>query len=222
MNAIKVLIIDDDIALGQIITMALNDNGYEAHYQTSLIAAKPTILEFNPNIIILDVEIGNRNGIDAAPEFREIAPETPILFISSHLESANVVRALNAGGVNYLKKPFEIEELLAYIKRFTDNSQNKSQGNKIGLFELEDHYLKKGDEIVKRLTEFEYKLLKLLVSNPNQIIKREEIEAELWENTIASEQSINNFIAKLRRYLSSDKSLELVTIPKVGYKLVVN
>ncbi|MDR2920127.1 MAG: response regulator transcription factor [Tannerella sp.] len=220
MNAIKVLFIDDDVALGQIVTLALNENGYEAHYQTSLIAVKSIVSELNPDIIILDVEIGNKNGIDAAPDFRTVAPDTPILFISSHVDSANVVSALNAGGMAYLKKPFEIEELLAYIKRYTTPFQVKS--SKIGIFNLEENILKKGDEVIKRLTQFEYILLRLLMSNSNQIVKREQIEKELWENSSGNEQSINNYIAKLRHYLAADKSIELATIPKVGYKLIIN
>ncbi len=78
----------------------------------------------------------------------------------------------------------------------------------------------KKDEVVKKLSLFECKLLKLLALNMNQPVTREQIERELWEDGYSSEQSLNNYIAKLRKYLSEDNQLELVTIPKIGYKLV--
>lgn len=220
MDKIKVLFVDDDVTLGNIVMMALNDSGYEAHYQTSLTAIKSIIQELKPDIIILDVEIGKKNGIDATPEIKIIAPETPILFVSSHIDSAEVVKALNAGGIAYLKKPFEIEELLAYIQRHTVSFHSK--GIQIGCFSLnvEENLLMKNEEVIKKLSLFECKLLKLLAMNMNQPITREQIEQELWEEGYGNEQSLNNYIAKLRKYLSEDDQLELITIQKVGYKLV--
>lgn len=222
MDKIKVLFVDDDVALGNIVTMALEDSGYEVHYQTSLTAIKPVIQELTPDIIVLDVEIGNKNGIDITPELKIIAPEIPILFVSSHIDTSEVVKALNAGGVAYLKKPFEIEELIAYISRHTATFHIRPM--QIGRFTLnaEDNLLMKEEEVVRKLSAFESKLLKLLMLNMDKVVTREQIEQELWERNYANEQSLNNYIAKLRKYLSEDESLELITIPKVGYKLSQN
>lgn len=220
MDKIKVLFVDDDTALGHIVLMALNECGFEAFYQSSLTAIKSVVLELEPDIIVLDVEIGKKNGIDAAPEIKAIVPETPILFVSSHVDSTSTVKALNAGGIAYLKKPFEIEELVAYIQRHTLSFHPK--GIRIGHFSLniEENLLMKNEEVVKKLSLFECKLLKLLAMNMNQPITREQIEQELWEDGNGNEQSLNNYIAKLRKYLSEDSRLELITIQKVGYKLV--
>lgn len=219
MNKIKVLFVDDDVALGNIITLALEAAHYETHYQTSLAGIKEVVKDWQPDIMVLDVEIGNKNGIDAVPELKLIAPNTPVLFVSSHVEVASVARALDAGAVTYLKKPFEIAELLAYINRFADSFHPK--GIEIGMFHLcaEESLLMKGNEAVKKLSTFECKLLKLFALNLGTIVTREQIEQELWEGTSGSEQSLNNYIAKLRKYLSEDKQLELLTISKVGYKL---
>ena len=115
---LKIFFIDDDIALGHICTRIMQEEGYEVLYQTSLNGAKACIVETHPDMIVLDVEIGNKNGIEAVPELKAIAPNTPILFISSHTNSQLVVQALSAGAVAYLKKPLEIDELIAYIKRY--------------------------------------------------------------------------------------------------------
>ena len=116
---LKIFFIDDDIALGHICTRIMQEEGYEVLYQTSLNGAKACIVETHPDMIVLDVEIGNKNGIEAVPELKAIAPNTPILFISSHTNSQLVVQALSAGAVAYLKKPLEIDE--NYLKT-TDQS----------------------------------------------------------------------------------------------------
>lgn len=223
MDKIKVLFVDDDMSLGNIVTLALEDAGYEVHYQTSLAGIKNVVKEMLPDIIVLDVEIGTKNGIEVLPELKAIAPEIPVLFVSSHVEAENVAKALENGAVTYLKKPFEIVELLAYINRYVKSFRAK--GLKIGMFHLkaDESLLMKGDEVVKKLSALECKLLKILALNLNQPVTREQIEQELWGESVteSSEQSLNNYIAKLRKYLIEDKQLELTTISKVGYKLSV-
>ena len=221
MDKIKVLFVDDDMVLGNIVTLVLEDSGYEVHYQTSLAGIKMVVKEMQPDIMVLDVEIGAKNGIEVVPELKAIVPETPVLIVSSHVESENVMKALEAGAVTYLKKPFEIVELLAYIQRFVKTFRVK--GLEVGRLHLkaEESLLMKGDETVRKLSTLECKLLKMLALNLNRTVTREQIELELWGDyvTESSEQSLNNYIAKLRKYLVEDKRLELATIPKVGYKL---
>lgn len=224
MDKIRVLFVDDDMALGNIVTLALESAGYEVHYQTSLAGIKEVVKEMLPDVVVLDVEIGAKNGINVIPELKLIVPETPVLIVSSHVESENVRKALEAGAVTYLKKPFEIAELLAYIRRFVKPFRPK--GIEFGIFHLKagENLLMKGDEVAKRLSVFEYKLLRLLVLNLNKTVTREQIERELWGKLIAdsSEQSLNNYVAKLRKYLAEEPTLELETIPRVGYRLSRN
>ena len=207
---LKFFFIDDDIALGHICTRIMQEEGYEVLYQTSLNGAKACIVETHPDMIVLDVEIGNKNGIEAVPELKAIAPNTPILFISSHTNSQLVVQALSAGAVAYLKKPLEIDELIAYIKRYAISHPYQI---KIGSLLLDTD---------TQLSEAEYKLLKLLVAYKEQLVERRQIEEELWGKVNGNEQGINNLISKLRKYLSIDPTIELVTIPRNGYKLSVN
>lgn len=224
MDKIKVLFVDDDMALGNIVTLALEDLGYEVHYQTSLAGIKNVVKEMLPDVVVLDVEIGAKNGIEVIPELKLIVPEVPVLIVSSHLGSENVTKALEAGAVGYLKKPFDIMELQAYIRRFAKSFRPK--GIEFGIFRLKagENLLMKGDEVARKLSMFEYKLLQLLVLNLNEIVTREQIEQDLWGKlaTGSSEQSLNNYVAKLRKYLAEDPALELETIPRMGYKLSTN
>ena len=218
MDKIKVLFIDDDVALGQLVSVALQEEGFEIHYQSSLLGAKSVVTEFEPNVIVLDVEIGVYDGIDMETELHRLAPEAPILFISSHTELSEVVRGLAAGAVTYLKKPIEIEELIAYIKRYAlpFNSSLVTLSS-FGL-DLSTRIVYKDSQLVKKLSRLEFMLLKLLYDNKNKLVTREEIE-KLWEGAIMSDHSLYNYIAKLRKLFAGDSGISLVTMQENGYML---
>lgn len=219
---IKVLFIDDDLLLGYTVTMALHEKGYEVMYQNSLAGAKAALSESHPDIIILDVEIGTGNGIEATPQLKTLAPDTPILFVSSHADSKTAIQAIDAGGVSYLRKPFDVEELAAYIERFAKPHNYLVTISTLVLNTETRELLDKDAKVIKLLSESEYKLLKLLAAYPNETVNRTQIEKEIWTEGASSEQSLNNFISKLRKYLVADPKLELVAVQKEGYKLAIN
>jgi len=221
MRKVKVLFVDDDVILGKVVTLALNNSGYEAYYQTSLAAIKSVILEINPDIIILDVEIGTKNGIDITPDLKILVPDIPIIFVSSHIQSDEVAKALYAGGIAYIKKPFEIEELLAYISRHTYLSSQTDIHFGNCILDIKESAIILGNQTIIHLTSLECKLLKLLIAYKNEVVTREEIEKELWGKENGNEHSLNNYISKLRKTLSIDPLIELKTIPKTGYKLLI-
>ncbi len=148
-----------------------------------------------------------------------MAPDIPVLFVSSYVESAEVARALRAGAVAYLKKPFELEELLAYVQRYTSDAFAEIR---IGHFTLnpKERLLTTETGEARTLSLSECKLLSLLASHRNKAVTRAEIEDVLWQGEAANEQSLNNFIAHLRKYLQEDKEIDLHTVKGVGYKLV--
>jgi DNA-binding response OmpR family regulator len=214
----KILFVDDDILLGQIVTVALQEEGYEVHYQTSALGLMETIKAFQPALILLDVEIGADDGIQLVPTLRTVNATVPIIFVSSHIESSEVIRALKAGAVTYLKKPFQIEELIAYIERYA--TSNSSYRITFGAFELslKDRWLLHQGNQIKRLTKLEFALLKLLLEHKNEYVDRKEIE-KLWQGSIMSEHSLYNYIVRLRKLLTLDTRLAIVTLAEKGYML---
>lgn len=219
---IKILFVDDDVSLGQIVTLAVEAAGYEVHYQTSLSGIVESVKEWHPQLIVLDVEIGGKSGIEAASGLHRLFPSVPILFVSSHTDMESVVKGLEAGGVTYLKKPFEIDELLAYIRRYT-RPLPAEESVRFGSFRLEADRLYYGEALFKKLTFLESKLLTLLLAHRGEIVSRHSIIQELWgkDCTSTAEQSLNNLIFHLRKYLSEDKTVQLVTHSKQGYSLIL-
>lgn len=222
MEKIKVLFVDDDIALGKVVTLALNAEGYAVEFCTSLAGIGTVVREMQPDIVVLDVEIGTKNGIDAASELSAQMPDIPVLFVSSHVGGMEVARALDAGGMAYLHKPFEMEELTAYIRRYTGVRHPKDMeiGHLFGL-RAEDNMLIKAGKPMKRLSPLEAKLLKLLVQHAGKLVSREQIIQAVWGNDRCNEQSLNNYIAKLRKYMMEDERIMLENVPKKGYRMII-
>lgn len=216
----RILLIDDDTLLGNILTTAFKEEGYEVHFQTSLAGLKSIIREFQPNIAILDVEIGEDDGIFSITQIQSIVPLLPIIIISSHTESQEVKRALKEGAVAYLKKPFTTEELLAYIERYI-KPLNKST-IRLGKLTLNttSNELIVGEEIIKKLTRLEYDILKVLTDNKGEVVTFEEF-ATLWEENMMNEHTLYNYISKLRKILKVDSSLS-IDASRRGYMLSEN
>lgn len=206
----KILFIDDDLLLGQIITAALAEEGYEVCYQNSLAAVLAVADEVKPDIVVLDVEIGGADGIDAIPQVHRVLPGVPVIIVSSHTEASEVVRAMDGGAVAYLKKPFEPEELSAYVRRYTAASSGAGRRLAVGTLTVnrDTRMLSQGDRELKRLTKLELALLELFVSRRGQVVSREDLE-KVWEGSVMNEHSLYNYIKRLRELLAADPSLRL-------------
>jgi len=219
----KVLLIDDDITLGNILMPGLQKEGFEVEYMTSLHGLEEVVKDFCPNIIILDVEVGVENSINEMPYLKLCAPGTPVIFISSHTDEDLITEALGEGCVSYLKKPITIKELTAYIKRYANNKINKQEEICIGKFLLNipNHTLSIDDKTVKQLSTLEYDLLHILLLHINNTVTRKEITSKLWSNSSSSNESLNNYIARLRSYLASDPGITLKTLHGFGFQLSI-
>lgn len=221
-EAVKVLIIDDDTELGNLMNMALKLSGYDVHFQSSLIGVEAIIEQFAPSIIVLDVEVGCENGIEKANKIVKAYPDIPILFISSHTDIDNITKGISVGGVGYLKKPFEIQELEVYINRFA-TKPNIDQFVHIGAYSLNlcNQQLIYKEEHIKNLSPMENNGLLLLIKNKNKIVARQQFYEVLWGTNLEAgmEATLNNLILKLRKFLEKDSKITIKTIKFKGYML---
>ena len=221
METKKALLLDDDIAICSLLTLALQEAGYEVHFQSSLIGLTDVIETFAPNIIILDVEIGDRNSIDTLPEIKSITESTPIIFISSHTQSDFIVRAIEGGGTHYLKKPFDTDELLVYADKLCKSNQLSRElyfgRTKLSIRTRTITFTESDNP--HRLGKKEFEILRLLALNFNSYVSREQILSIVSLGETSYEHSLNNMIFRLRGYISPDKTIAIKTLHTHGYKL---
>lgn len=222
-KTIKVIVFDDDILLGNMIVSFLEEEGMVAIFQSSLYGAVEAILSFEPDIIVLDVEMDKDNGIDFASEIQSRGITIPILFVSSHVRGYEVAQGIQAGGKVYIKKPFDMEELIVYIRQYASSSEC-SRLVSFGRLQLnkETRDLLFDNRLIKKLSKIEYQILLLLIEKQGEVVARSRFYKVIWNDCDIYEASLNNFISKLRTLLLVDDSLSIKTLPDIGYMLSIN
>ncbi len=219
-DKLKVIFIEDDLNLGSIISMALQSKGYEVRYANMLSGIQDMIEKECPNILLLDLEVGNQNTLDQLPFSRSKHPSLPILIASSHNEGEEITRCYEAGANHYTKKPYDIQEIDFLIQRFCKKASPISNSISIGDYQLElsTHKLFYKQELSKTLSPKDFKLFYLLSEQLNQPVSREKLFHEIWDGQEVHD-SLNNSISRLRKLLEKDTTLSIDAVKGVGYIL---
>lgn len=224
MEKMKVIIVDDDKLLGTTLTLGLEGLGMKPYYLNSLDGLMDKISEVHPNILVLDVEIGSGNGIEELKELKLHAIHIPVIIMSSHIQMDYISEALANGAFHFMKKPFEIEELGAYILRFAKiDEASAAPAIQIGSLTLNmaSHALCVQNNEQIHLTKKQFEVLSVLAQNMGQTTTRQRLKQLLWNDGNYSEASLDNYISQLRKILSIDETVRLETIPKLGFLLSV-
>ena len=221
----NILIIDDDKRLGELLEDYLVEKKFSVYLCNDFISAKEVLEYFLFDLIIIDRMMPTGDGIDLIKIIKE-KNSTPIIMLTAMGESVNKIEGLKFGADDYLAKPFEPEELyLRIIKLLNLFKQNSEQNNIITfgnfLYNLRTFELKKENEIIY-LTEGENKLLNKLVFKRNEIVLRE----ELADNTFNENEfrKIDVQITRLRQKVEKNpkRPLYIKTIRGKGYKLITD
>jgi DNA-binding response OmpR family regulator len=225
-NKPKILYVEDDETLSFVTSDNLSLNGYDVFHYLDGEAAIVAFSERPFDLCLLDVMLPKKDGFTLAAEIRKKNPEIPIIFLTAKSMKEDRIAGLKIGADDYITKPFSIEELILKIEIFLKRKFiNIKQASKysIGklLFDYKNLTIANG-EVEKTLTQREADLLKLLIENKNNVIKREEILERVWgQNDYFLGRSMDVFISRLRKYLSDDPVLKIDNIHGVGFKLVV-
>lgn len=226
LNKVDVLLVEDEPVLAEIVQESLQSRGFEVVHVDTIARAKAVYYDNKPDIIVLDVMLPDGSGFDFARQIRNVDTDLPIIFLTSRSLPQDVVEGFESGGNDYLKKPFSLEELIIRIRALLSKNRlviNKSVGiTEIGRYRF---YYPQGElkfEANSRaLTTRESEILNLLIMNRNQLLNRDELLLNLWQNNdYFSGRSLDVFITKLRRYLKDDPSVSILNIRGRGYKLI--
>lgn len=229
MAGIKVLLVEDETALAEIVSESLQGKGFDVVHVTTAAAAMEAGYKMQPAIIVLDVMLPDGNGFDIAKQLRKTDLETPILFLTSKSRPEDVVNGFETGGNDYLKKPFSIAELIVRMKallarnRLLITEENPVQ-QILSIGEYNFHYpagILKYAGFSRTLTSREAEILHILFLNRNQMLDRKVLLMKLWGNDdYFSGRSLDVFISKLRKYLKDDPAVVIINVRSRGYKLV--
>ena len=121
----RLIYIEDDQILGNLITQALVDYGFEIDFRTTLNGLQESLASMLPDLLILDIEVNNQSCLDILPAIRSQYPQLPIIIASSHTDGAKIVRSYDAGANHYIKKPYDITELVFQIQNLLQQSEKQ-------------------------------------------------------------------------------------------------
>lgn len=134
----KLIYIEDDQILGNLITQALVDYGFEIDFRTTLNGLQESLASMLPDLLILDIEVNNQSCLDILPAIRSQYPQLPIIIASSHTDGAKIVRSYDAGANHYIKKPYDVTELVFQIQNLLQQSEKQLPAIwKIGTYQVD-------------------------------------------------------------------------------------
>lgn len=220
----KVLFADDDFKYSLLIKEFLTRNGYEVTYAGNGRIALDLFEEVNPDLVLLDVNMPERNGFEVAQEIRKKNSKVLIFFLTDRSDKNDRLKGFQLKGNDYLAKPFYPEELLARIEERLGNSLQVEQYiYKIGntSFHYNTNELISGNTKTI-ITSRQAEILRLLAENVNETVSREILLKTIWGNdNYTNSLALNVQISYLRRALQLDKSLKIIPVVGKGYMLCV-
>ncbi|MCM0060185.1 MAG: response regulator transcription factor [Algoriphagus sp.] len=225
MSKIRVLLAEDELALGSIVKESLESRGFEVILCGDGQAAWESYQQDKPDVLVLDVMLPKKDGFTLASEIRKIDQHIPIIFLTSKGQSEDVVKGFSLGGNDYVRKPFSMEELIVRIKAQLDKQRiRQSQSEWIALGNYQFHanrqVLRLG-ETETSLTARESQLLQILLQNANEITDRTLILKQIWgTDDFFTARSMDVFITKLRKKLQDDPGIQILNVRGYGFKLV--
>lgn len=221
---IKLLLAEDEAALGQIIKESLETRDFDVVLCNDGEKAFEKYQSEQPEILVLDVMMPKKDGFNLAKDIRAIDDAIPIIFLTAKSQTADVVEGFSIGGNDYLKKPFSMEELIVRIHNLLNRTkvQKTSESLVIGKYTFDfpkQQLFFENDEDIQ-LTHREAHLLFHLIKNKNQVLDRSLILNKLWgTDDFFSARSMDVFITKLRKKLKKDESIQIINVRGFGYKL---
>ena len=134
----KLIYIEDDQILGNLITQALVDYGFAIDFWTTLNGLQESLASMLPDLLILDIEVNNQSCLDILPAIRSQYPQLPIIIASSHTNGAKIIRSYDAGANHYIKKPYDVTELVFQIQNLLQQSEKQLPAIwKIGTYQVD-------------------------------------------------------------------------------------
>jgi DNA-binding response OmpR family regulator len=219
----RILVVEDNKRLNDSLCMTLQDDGYAVDPAYDGLDGEEMARMGVYDVIILDIMLPNKDGLEVCRALRSKRISTPILLLTARDELDDRVRGLDSGADDYLVKPFEVDELRARIRALL----RRESSNRSGLLQVADLVMDPATRQVWRagqpveLTAKEFSLLEYMLRHPNHLITREMAESHLWsQDQVVTSNVVDVYIRRLRRKLDEPHAIKLIeTMRGAGYRL---
>ncbi len=222
----RILLVEDEKDLAMIVADTLSARGYEVTAASDGVEGLDKFRTHTPDMVIADVMMPRLDGFGMARKIRELSPDVPILFLTAKSGIEDVERGFEVGANDYLRKPFELRELIVRIKALL---RRRTPGNRTGsvlriggvAFDPSTQQLMIGSR-KKVLTNLEARVLEKLAAHTGKTVDASELMITVWgRDDISNRNSLHSYIHKLRRLLGQDSGVEIINQRGFGYMLTI-
>lgn len=223
----KILLCEDDPNLGMVLKNYLELNDFDVTLERDGRLGLAAFQREKFELCLLDIMMPHMDGFTLAEEIRDVDPDIPLFFLSAKTMKEDIIQGYKLGADDYITKPFDSEVLLLKIKAILKRNEEVTKEAEKKEFDLGSyHFNPKLRELIhagktQTLSPKENELLKMLAEHLNDLLPREQALKKIWgSDTYFNGRSMDVYIAKLRKYLKEDSSIEIVNIHGNGFRLV--
>ncbi|MFG3258752.1 response regulator transcription factor [Streptomyces sp. NPDC048172] len=222
---VRVLVVDDEPSLSDLLTMALRYEGWDVRSEGDGRSAVRTARDWRPDAVVLDVMLPDIDGLAVLHRLRAAEPDIPVLFLTAKDEVEDRIAGLTAGGDDYVTKPFSLEEVVARLRGLLRRAGAAAARNEqllvVGdlVMDEDSHEVSRaGEEIHLTATEFE--LLRFLMRNPRRVLSKAQILDRVWSYDFGGQANVVElYISYLRRKIDAGRTPMIHTRRGAGYLL---
>jgi len=224
MEGTRVLVVDDELGITDLVSMALRYDGLEVRVVHTGRGALGAVEEFHPHLLVLDVMLPDLDGFEVMRRLSNGAARVPVIFLTARTELDDKLRGFTLGGDDYLTKPFSVEELVVRVRAVLRRTAAGESEDGVLAFEdveldEERHEVRRAGTLID-LTPTEFKLLHYLMLNEDRVLSKRQILDRVWQYDFdGSENVVEMFISSLRRKLEATGPRLIHTVRGIGYRL---
>jgi two-component system OmpR family response regulator len=223
--AVRVLVVDDEVNIAEMVAMALRYEGWEVSVAHNGADAITMARRLGPDAIVLDIMLPDLGGLEVLRRLRAFDPEVPVLFLTAKDAVEDRVAGLTAGGDDYVIKPFSLEEVVARLRRLMRRTKARRNGaaavlsvGDLTMDEDSHEVWRAGEEIALTATEFE--LLRYLMRNPRRVLSKAQILDRVWNYDFGGQANVVElYISYLRKKIDLGRDPMIHTLRGAGYVL---
>jgi len=226
----QILLVEDEPALGQILKDVLESQGFALSLLDDGSKAYSAYVTEKPDLLILDVMLPGEDGLAIAKKIRVEDKQTPVIFLTARSMPQDVLNGFESGGNDYLKKPFDMDELVVRVKvllnqnRLLETTETTLTNGIVDIGEYQYDVMRlllSHQGGTRQLTAREGEALKVLYQFRNRLLTRKDFLLQVWgDDDFFSSRSLDVYISRLRKYLKADPMVQIINHRGFGYKLI--
>ncbi|MBS4071248.1 MAG: response regulator transcription factor [Algoriphagus sp.] len=228
MSKAKLLVVEDDPNLGDILKEYLEMKGYEPTLCRDGEEGWNKFKKDKYDLCLLDIMMPKKDGFTLAKEIKKVQEDLPILFLTAKNQKDDIIEGLKIGADDYLTKPFSMEELLLRITAILRRTQKSTEVVALKTYSFGDFVLHYDEQFIEgpggkhKLTSKENELIRLLAAEINKLVNRSHALKQIWgDDSYFNARSMDVYLSKIRKILKDDPKVQIITVHGEGFKLIV-